>query len=439
MLIHKCVLPAGATFGPLTSEFDFPIQDGYTVLVGENDSGKSSILQFIARTCFNNAAFGTDATGFIPTERDYVDGTMETQGSNLNAWNAQLYGTLNSQGRPLSYANAEINVNVLPKLYITHHDLMEQAARLNELWAELDFPKLQIAGQQRLKFRDIEAIFHGSGLRSVFAILAALTDPLLKIILIDEPERSLEAKLQKRLRDLLIRESDKRPIVVSTHSHLFLNRQEPQRNVMVSNSAGRIELNTVQSDEKLIDIAFTMLGNSTQDLFFPANFLVVEGAFDQAICEKVGMLLGIHSREIKVLSSAGIDNAESLVRAVENNLTSLVAAYSPYKERTCALIDGANENNRARVDEIVRVLKDRCFVLPVDCMEKYIPDAVYAKADLNRDEIVREFESLRPQPKKREMRKREVSQKLADFTSKDDLRELGVIVKALQKAKALAS
>ena len=437
MVIHSCVLrrERNQSFGPLRPGFEFDIHEGYTVLVGENDIGKSSIVQYAARTCFNDKNFGNERTGFIPAERDYVDNTTETQGGHLANWNAQLSGILNNQNRPTSYASPEINANLLPKLFLTHSDFMEQSGRLNELLGELELPKLQIVAQQRLRFNDIEAMFHGSGLRSIFPILAALTDPQLRIVLIDEPERSLEARLQKRLRDLLQREATRRPIIVSTHSHLFLNLKQPSKNLAVSNANGPVTVTPVQDDRDLMDIAFTMLGNSTEDLFFPGNFLMVEGAFDQAICEKVAKILDFSARQVKVLSSNGVANAE-LVHAVENNLKSLIAAYSPYKERVCALINPPNGSNEG-VNEIEPVLGNRCFVLPEDSMEKYIPKGIYAKAGLNRDEVLADFESLKAQPKKRDSKKREVSVKLAQAISTDDLGELDVIVKALESAKAL--
>jgi len=164
---------------------------------------------------------------------------------------------------------------------------------------------------------------------------------------------------------------------------------------------------------------------------------VVEGAFDQAICEKIAKILDFSARQVKVLSSGGVDNAERHVHAVESNLKSLMAAYSPYKERVCALINAPNDGNKARVNEIEPVLGNRCFVLPEDSMEKYIPKGIYAKAGLNRDEVLADFESLKAQPKKRDSKKREVSVKLAQAISTDDLGELDVIVKALESAKAL--
>jgi hypothetical protein len=215
-----------------------------------------------------------------------------------------------------------------------------------------------------------------------------------------------------------------------------LNLQQPSKNLAVSNANGPVTVTPIQDDRDLMDIAFTMLGNSTQDLFLPGNFLVVEGAFDQAICEKIARILDFSARQVKVLSSGGVNNGERL-HAVENNLKNLIDAYSPYKERVCALINAPHDNNETSVNGIEPVLGNRCFVLPEDSMEKYIPQGIYAKAGLNRDEVLADFESLKSQPRKRDSKKREVSVKLAQAISTDDLRELDVIVKALESAKAL--
>jgi hypothetical protein len=42
----------------------------------------------------------------------------------------------------------------------------------------------------------------------------------------------------------------------------------------------------VGSREQLYDVTFDLLGSSTEDLFFPHNYLIVEGASDQVIAER---------------------------------------------------------------------------------------------------------------------------------------------------------
>jgi predicted ATP-dependent endonuclease of OLD family len=133
----------------------------------------------------------------------------------------------------------------------------------------------------------------GSGIRGALPILAALTNPNVSVILIDEPELSLEPRLQKVLRDILIDESERKVIVVATHSHLFVRRDDIAANQRITPNIERTEavVTTLSEPRELYDVVFRLLGSSTEDLFFPANYVIVEGASDQAIVTKVLQLL----------------------------------------------------------------------------------------------------------------------------------------------------
>src|SRR5215467_9964457 len=74
---------------------------------------------------------------------------------------------------------------------------------------------------------------------------------------------------------------------------LYLNRQSYQSNYKVARTNGQISLTPVSSQEDLYDITFKMLGSSAEDHFFPNNFLIVEGATDQIIANKIMELKGI--------------------------------------------------------------------------------------------------------------------------------------------------
>ncbi len=156
-----------------------------------------------------------------------------------------------------------------------------------------------------MHFDDVAGHYQGSGLRALLPILCALTDPDLRLILIDEPEEALEPRLQKAVRDLLIEKAEDRTIMVSTHSHLFLNRREAQQNLRVSRSNGNVMVESTTSPEELFEVTFNLLGNSTEDLFFPANYLVVEGAADQIVVDRVLALLSVPHGRIKVIQPAG--------------------------------------------------------------------------------------------------------------------------------------
>src|SRR5919197_3957574 len=152
---------------------------------------------------------------------------------------------------------------------LLHRNFMQQMARLNAILPRVGLAEVTLTGPQQIEFDAVVVHRQGSGLRSLLPILAAITDRGLVALLIDEPEVSLEPRLQKALRDLLVEATnDSRSIVVATHSHLFINRQVVESTQIVGRTEGRTTVETVSSREELYDLTFDMLGSSTEDLFF---------------------------------------------------------------------------------------------------------------------------------------------------------------------------
>lgn len=118
----------------------------------------------------------------------------------------------------------------------------------------------------------------------------------------------MEPLLAKRLRKLLIEEAAHRSIVVATHSHLFIDRKNLASTCVVDRSVGAVRILSIATQADLIDLVFRLLGNATEDLLLPANFLVVEGSSDAVIVERVVQLLGVPPGKIKVFSGTGLDD-----------------------------------------------------------------------------------------------------------------------------------
>ena len=59
-------------YGPLQEGFGFDLTEGYKVLVGRNNSGKSAILQLAFRALMSDQAHGPERVCLLPTVRDYV-------------------------------------------------------------------------------------------------------------------------------------------------------------------------------------------------------------------------------------------------------------------------------------------------------------------------------------------------------------------------------
>ena len=297
-------------FGPLPSRFHFTVPTGYTTLVGANNAGKSTLLQYVFRAALADASIGREKVCYVLPGRSLVARTTQLGGRSLDSFNMDAQQALGTG--PLANTDNSISPNgvELFSALINHTDFMAQMQRLNDFLERLGLPMLTLQRSQELIFDGVGVGGQGSGLRGVLPILAALTDADLKLLLIDEPEVSLEPALQRSLRALLVGEaSDDRPILVATHSHLFLDRGRPRSNLVVSRFPAGPRWTPIQSDAELSDVTFGLLGNSTEDLFFPGNFLVAEGASDQRIIQRVLELLEMRPGQVKVLSAGGVDGS----------------------------------------------------------------------------------------------------------------------------------
>ena len=254
---------------------------------------------------------------------------------------------------------------------------------------------------------------HGSGLRCLLPILVALTSADIKYVFIDEPELSLEARAQKVVRQLLGEAVEKgKTILVSTQSHLFLNRSEGQvgKNLHVGETAPVFSMRPLTSSDELLDLTYNLLGNSLEDLFFPGSFLIVEGASDQCIAERVASLLGIPSTAAKIISAKGIDNVEGSYQAIINTLIPLITSSSPYAKRVVALIDKPKSDKDPRLASLKKELGERCVILNAPSLERYLPAELYTRAGRDKDADLSAIEEHRAAARHNAEGKRKLSE-----------------------------
>jgi hypothetical protein len=415
-------------FGPLQEGFAVDLEVGYHTITGPNNSGKSAVLQRAFRAVLETE--GADVAVLLLPERTTVQGSAETGGRVLANYNSEL----NAQIAGSSTLPTPPNISELPRLLLTHHDLMGQARRLNALLGRLGYSDMIVKSGQALHFDDIQVAFQGSGLRSVFAILCALTDPSLRYVFVDEPELNLEPILQRQLRDLLIEHADTRAVWVATHSHLFLNRRNVHFNLVASRFDDGVSLTPVSDTQQLLDLTFRLLGNQIEDLFFPGNYLIVEGASDQVICEAIANLVGLTSGEVKVLPAGGITKLESQIGAVIASLTPLVVMDSPYAQRVVALIDHPGTEHRQPAEEIGRTIGDRLYVLPEGSIEEYLPDEIYERIGRSKPTVLEEISRLKHDFKALSTYKGVFSREVAAVLALGDLESVPVLRDAVQRA-----
>lgn len=424
-------------YGPLDPTFKFALEDGYATIVGPNNVGKSSALQWI----FREIPRGRDTLGqrlcFIPADRGLVNQSFQPSGRTLAIWNSEWWSATN--GQPLTYgATSGPDRSELARMLLNHSDVLGQLTRLNATLVTLGFPQMKLRDNQDLYFESDSVITLGAGLRSMLPVLAAMTDEQMRVIIIDEPETALEPRIQRMLKQLLQEwaEQEGHTVIVATHSHLFLNRANLGLNYVADRSAdGDMALTPITTLHELGDVVFRLLGNSVEDLFFPGNYLVVEGASDQAIMERVIELLGHDSAKVKVVSAGGITDVGRAIHAVSHTLRPLVMAESPYKTTVVSLVDlPADEAGTKAVEEIRKTLGQRAFVLSESSIEGAIPEDLYARAGLVKATELAEIESFKGDRPKLAAKKRQVSTTIAAVMEEGDLATLPQMTQAAELA-----
>jgi predicted ATP-dependent endonuclease of OLD family len=325
---------------------------------------------------------------------------------------------------------------------LLHTDaFIPQVNALNEHLVRLGFGTLNLKGQQEAILDNVNVSLQGSGLRCVLPIIAALTSNTVTTLIIDEPELSLEARTQKELKRLLMETA--KLVIIATKSHIFLNRQEPNANYVCKIEDNALMLKNLEDRTELLDLTYSLLGNSLEDLFFPNNFLIVKGSSDQIICEKCAELLKVPKDQVKVLSASGSDYIKATLKSIEDTLRPLIINTSPYAGRVVVLLDDAtSKQQKTRASDIKKVIPERCFVLDRDSIEQYLPQYLYEKCRRNKKDDLLEITSAKEEkkfkPETGSLRlkkiKREIALSIAEILEKRDLDNIGIIRDAVAKA-----
>ncbi len=376
-------------YGPLQADFEVQVPVGYSVLVGSNNQGKTSILLAAFKHALNNGV-PRDRAVFIPSQRGYLAPSTQPGTETLDSYNNRFLERITRELIENTSPNALPQLEMLPTLLLNHSNFLQQVHTLNNYLRQLELPDMELGGAQAIRFDRIQGHFQGSGLRSLLPILAALSDTQLQFIAIDEPETALHPALQRRLRDLLMECATDRYIVVASHSPLMLDRHEVARNLRVCRSEQIVTVAPVQDSAELMDITFDMLGSSLDDVFFPTNFIVVEGSSDQVIVEAVLRLLA-PTKQIKVLAAGGADGVGNLLGAVTKTLRPIVTRDSPYASRVVAMLDRPNHQQQQLADSLRTTLGPRLLELPETSLEDYLPDALFVQAKLDKSTILHEI------------------------------------------------
>jgi len=348
------------------------------VLFGQNNCGKSSILYSV------NATHGQNADYISPRRFDLSNDVVVTRNYDNEMVQQQ------NQRKQFNQNDCELTAPDPIREIFTLNDVERNYIIKwhNEYFGELKIEKLKpdnFYSPPKVTIDDILPSQQGTGSRAILPILIKLLNPTIKILCIDEPELGIEPKTQKRLFDLIKKVSKgedglpKKQIVLSTHSHLFVDKEDYRNNFKVIKENGAVMFHQITDNVELQNSVFSLLGNDPSDLFFPSNILLVEGKSDEVFLRRVYELLTIAGQTTKKNIAfhfcGGYDKAEYAVEAVVQMLKT--QGYMPiYKQRICGLFDKPTQNYKL-VTDIRQFVADneqkRFILLDKEAIEFYYP------------------------------------------------------------------
>jgi predicted ATPase len=317
-----------------------------TILTGSNNCGKSAYLKK-AVTDRSNLYIGVNRFYSFHHMPLYTDNRHE-----LDSWYNDHQSSYQRewQNTENSHFNTQTALTRLTN---------DQRALLFEVFNELFDTRIEVKPEdpdnefsnRYISIGGDSLSVTSSGTRLFLGLLAALMDERFSAVAIDEPELGLSPTLQRKLADIIIRGVNRSRllphnprIILSTHSHLFLDRTTPSNNWIVSKEGNLIRASQCRNLTELHEIQFKLLGNDLGELLLPDAVMFVEGPTDKEYLEKI-ILLKLPNPRI-VIEACGGNIAERL-NYWGSSLGDM--QISPYRLRTFIVYDRVKQAGLERV------------------------------------------------------------------------------------------
>jgi predicted ATPase len=314
-----------------------------TVLSGGNNSGKSLVLKYLKST-MGKTAYMVGANRFYhvyhfstalrdPNELDQFENNFQS-----NFWQEQY-----------NYEQNYIDLNrIIVGLSNQQRNLLFELCGCL-IGSTFLLKKLDPDNELSVRYIDVDGLnlsVASTGTRLLMTILGICMDDRFETLLIDEPELGLSPRVQRALSDFLHDPEERgkffphlKQVVLATHSNLFLNRRDLGGNFVVTKSGSSVTLSQIASVGDYHRLQFNLLGNSLENLFFPAAIVYTEGPTDQKYLDRV-ISQRFPGRSIVVVSSGNDSEIKRRVFGLKESLGGLQT--SPLSNRVFAVVDSVH-------------------------------------------------------------------------------------------------
>jgi predicted ATPase len=316
-----------------------------TVLTGLNNSGKSAYLK---KMSYDRSKLYIGVNRFYSFHHMGLysknDAELDNWYINFNDNIRREYQNFEGSFFNTSTALARLSDSRREQLFRVFRDLFGQDIAVQAEVADNQFSNRYIS-------IDGESLsVTSSGTRLFLGVLAGMMDERFSVAL-DEPELGLSPTLQARLARIVVQRDYAEELfphhphfVLSTHSHVFLDKSDPTNNFVVSRKGNLITAERCQSFQQLMDIQFRMLGNDLGNLFLPDAIFLVEGDTDKLYLAEV-LRLKLPGFRVVVESCGG--NIASRLHYWASALGDFNV--SPYRSRTFLVYDSVEQAGLEKV------------------------------------------------------------------------------------------
>jgi len=305
-----------------------PDQDFY-VIVGANNSGKSTFLREVAKT-HKNIAYRVDVNRTI----------LRGEGSQDKSYERNISSYLSTHQNQKD-DNAQPTLQALQDFFrlkdVQRTSIIDWYNQYfpNRIYEEREDPE-NSASPMFLKVNGHPITKQGSGIRATLEIFIKLFDPTIKVLCIDEPELGLEPYLQKYLFGAIKDKAGRdKKIIIATHSHHFLDFVTPENNfVCERDNKNKIFITPVVDLKAII---FRLLGNTLSSFLLPENVIILEGPSDTTFLLKALLLLG--KANYAIHNSRGNGNITYAMAAITQFLRFNHEHLPVYADRLNVIVD----------------------------------------------------------------------------------------------------
>lgn len=185
--------------------------------------------------------------------------------------------------------------------------------------------------------------FASAGTRLLLTLIGTLIYDIYDTFYIDEPELGLSPKIQFDIANFLYDLKNRKKyfphiknLFISTHSHIFLDRNNINNNFEVSKTDNVITLKQINSMSSFHSLQFNLLGNTFESLYLPSLIVIVEGKTDYNFIKRSLEIIFPKNKITVIPTNSDGEIIRELIH-LQNVLHDVEK--SPYRDRIFVVLD----------------------------------------------------------------------------------------------------